>query len=88
MTSGHVIDLTNYAIANGILDGFTGNLRRGYSVGVNELGQPVITGMGVYYAPGSTVALTRGFVMTMDIPEPGTMAFLVLGGLALLRRRR
>jgi len=81
-----VIDLTKYAIANNILDGFTGNLRRGYSVGVNAQGQPVVTGQGVWYAKGSTVAYTRGFVLT--VPEPGTMAFLVLGGLALLRRRR
>lgn len=82
-----VIDLTTWAASQGILDGFTGNLRRAYTIGVDSLGRPVIGGMGVYYAPGDTVtALTRGFILT--IPEPGTMVFLVVGGLALLRRRR
>lgn len=76
-------DLTDYASYKHILDGFTGNLRRAYAVGVDGSGHPVITGWGVVQ-PGT---LTRGFVLTMDIPEPGTMAFLLLGSLALLRRR-
>jgi len=84
--TGTVLDLTTWATSVGILDGFTGNLRRAYTVGLDAQGHPVIGGMGVYYAEGSTVALTRGFVLT--IPEPGTMVFLVVGGLALLRRRR
>lgn len=78
--NGTVTDLTDFAIANGILGDFTGNLRRAYSIGLDELGQPVITGMGV-----NSAGLTRGFVMT--IPEPSTMLFLALGGLALIRRR-
>jgi hypothetical protein len=88
--NGTVLDLTTYITDNGLLydanGGWTGNLRRAYTVGVNALGQPVIGGMGIYYATGSTVALTRGFILT--IPEPATLSFLALGGLALLRRRR
>lgn len=77
-------NLNQYCIDKGILDGFTGNLRRAYAVGENALGQPVITGRGYYTAD----AQYRGFVLTMDIPEPATVGFLALGGLALLRRRR
>jgi hypothetical protein len=87
---GTVTDLTTWASDHFLLsDGsgsWSGNLRRAYTVGVDAQGRPVIGGMGVYYATGSTVALTRGFILT--IPEPATMAFLALGGLALLRRRR
>lgn len=84
-----VTDLTDLATNLGILDGFTGNLRRAYTVGIDPVtGHYVVGGMGVYYASGSTVALTRAFVMTLPFPEPATMAFLALGGLALLRRRR
>jgi len=79
---GTVTDLTTYATNAGILGAFTGNLRRAYSVGVNGLGQPVITGYG--YAPSIQTGYT-GFVLT--IPEPATLSFLALGGLAMLRRR-
>ena len=41
-----------------------------------------IAGRGVLTSDGSY----RGFVVT--IPEPATLAFLALGGLAMLRRRR
>ncbi len=76
------IDLTQWADDHGILGNFTGNLRRAYSVGVNDLGQPVVTGWGY----DEVNAQVRGFVLT--IPEPGTLSFLALGGLVLLRRRR
>ncbi|GMU20424.1 MAG: hypothetical protein AMXMBFR13_05210 [Phycisphaerae bacterium] len=79
-----VLDLTDWASSLGILGAFTGNLRRAYSVGVNDLGQPVITGYG-YAASLSTGAFT-GFVLT--VPEPTTLGLLVLGALPLLRRRR
>lgn len=80
------LDLTQYAIDHGILGEFTGNLRRAYSIADIGGGQVTIVGMGVAYATGTTVALVRGFVMT--IPEPATLTFLALGGLAMLRRRR
>lgn len=65
----------------GKLNGFS-RLSRGYSIydaGVDGLW---ITGNGVWAADLST----RGFVAM--IPEPATMSLLVLGGLAMLRRRR
>jgi hypothetical protein len=86
-----VIDLTTWANDHGVLGSFTGNLRRAYTIGLMNDGHGdkyVVAGMGVAYDEGSTVALTRGFVLTMDFPEPATMAFLALGGLFMLRRRR
>lgn len=80
--TGTVIDLTDWASNHGILDGFTGNLRRAYTVGVNAEGFPVIAGVGV----GPNGANNIGFVLTL--PEPATLAFLALGALPLLRRRR
>jgi hypothetical protein len=82
---GTVTDLTQFAIDNGIIDGFTGNLRRGYSVGVNAQGQPVVAGMGYWYDALGT-GYARGFVLTL--PEPTTLGLLLVGGLVLLRRRR
>lgn len=76
-----VTDLTTLATSLGILGDFTGNLRRAYTMGVDGSGQLVIGGMGI-----TTAVETRGFILT--IPEPATLSFLALGGLALLRRRR
>lgn len=73
-----VTDLTQFAIDYGLNDDFT-RLSRAYAVGVNALGQPVVGGTGVH-----TDGI-RGFVLT--VPEPATVSLLVLGGLALLRRR-
>ncbi|MCX6892317.1 MAG: PEP-CTERM sorting domain-containing protein [Verrucomicrobiota bacterium] len=81
-----VIDLTEYATINGILGNWT-RLTRAYSVGEttdlagNEYA--VITGVGVYNGTD-----TRGFVMTVMIPEPTTISLLALGGLAMLVHRR
>lgn len=79
-----VTDLTAYATSQGILGAFTGNLRRAYAMGINGSGERVITGVG--YASSIEASGWSGFVLT--IPEPATLAFLALGGLAMLRRRR
>lgn len=78
-----VTDLTEFASQNGILGGFT-VLSRGYSVGVNALGQPVVAGKGTYNEGGTFYS--RGFVLT--IPEPATLGLLVLGLPLMLWRRR
>jgi len=79
------IDLTEYAQNNGILGSWT-RLTRGYSVGesFDEFGNEyaVITGIGV------NGGVTRGFVMSVMIPEPSTLSLLALGGLAMLAQRR
>ena len=79
------IDLTEYAQNNGILGSWT-RLSRAYSVGEsfdasgNEYA--VITGIGL------NGGVTRGFVMSVMIPEPSTLSLLALGGLAMLAQRR
>ena len=79
------IDLTEYAQNNGILGSWT-RLSRGYSVGesFDESGNEyaVITGIGL------NGGVTRGFVMSVMIPEPSTLSLLALGGLAMLAQRR
>ena len=81
----YVVDLTQYAIDNGIIDGWT-RLNRAYSVGetfdINGQEYAVITGTGI------EGGVTRAFVMTIEIPEPSTVVLLALGGLALLVQRR
>jgi hypothetical protein len=78
-----VIDLTAWASAHGVLGDFT-RLTRGYSVGVDKsTDEVVIAGIG-----GNSLGQTQGFALRMYVPEPATLAFLSLGGLALLRRRR
>ncbi|HRT55146.1 MAG TPA: immunoglobulin domain-containing protein [Candidatus Paceibacterota bacterium] len=53
-----IVDLTDLAVANGVPDIFT-RLGRAYSVGTNEVGDPVITGVGT---EGS---VSRAFLMTV-----------------------
>jgi hypothetical protein len=78
-----IMDLTNYASTHGLLGPFTGNLRRAYSIGVDPLTKEVVvTGLGV-----NSLLQTQGFALRFYLPEPATLAFLSLGGLALLRRR-
>jgi uncharacterized protein (TIGR03382 family) len=79
-----VLDLTAFASANGVLGNFTGNLRRATAMGyTTNPGKPVITGRGIVYEPA-----TEYHAFALTIPEPATLSFLALGGLALLRRRR
>jgi hypothetical protein len=59
-----VVDLTEVATANGILNGFA-RLSRAYSVGTDAAGALVIAGVGV--DTGSS-ANTRAFVMTVSPP--------------------
>lgn len=62
-----VTDLTDQATSEGILGGFT-RLSRGYSVGTNSAGYPVITGIGSYFDGVATY--TRGFVMVLSPATP------------------
>jgi len=89
-----VLDLTEYASANSLLDGFS-RLNRAYSIGGNADGSGnldlVITGTGSWSPDGGvTPYTTRAFVMTVMIPEPGTVSLLALGlfGLLVSRRRK
>jgi hypothetical protein len=82
--SWQILDLTNWASAHGVLGDFTGNLRRAYSVGYDDsTGEVVVVGQGT-----NSLLQTQGFALRLIVPEPATLAFLSLGGLALLRRRR
>jgi hypothetical protein len=89
--NSYVLDLTDYATANGLLDGWS-RLTRAYSVGETFVGDQeyaVITGIGSWSPDGGvTPYTTRAFVMTVMIPEPGTMTLLALGALLLFRRRK
>jgi PEP-CTERM motif len=87
----YVLDLTDYATANGLLDGWS-RLTRAYSVGETFVGDQeyaVITGIGSWSPDGGvTPYTTRAFVMTVMVPEPGTMTLLALGALLVFRRRK
>jgi len=74
-----LIYLNQFATNAGIMGSFT-DLFKPYSVAVNDDGYPVVSGRGMQGAN------EVGWVMTL--PEPATLSFLALGGLALLRRRR
>jgi hypothetical protein len=79
-----ILDLTAHLDGLGLLDGFT-RLSRAYSVFDAGNGFTLITGQGVWSPDGGVTTYTRGFVAM--VPEPSTLALLVLG-LPLLRRRR
>jgi hypothetical protein len=57
-----VLDLTDFAAANAILNNFS-RLSRAYSVGTNSSGNLTITGNGV-----DTNGYTRAFIMTVSPP--------------------
>ena len=59
-----VVDLTDVAAANGLLNGFA-RLSRAYSVGTNAAGALVIAGAGV---DTNNPARTRAFLMTVSPP--------------------
>ncbi len=69
-----VTDLTDQATAEGILGGFT-RLSRGYSVGTNSAGYPVITGIGAYFDGVATY--TRGYVMVVSPATPSVTKPLI-----------
>lgn len=79
------IDLTQYAADHSLLEGWS-ILTRAYSVGetfdLNGQLYAVVTGLGVFEGAN------RAFVMTVMVPEPGTISLLALGGLVLLAHRR
>jgi len=55
-----VTDLTDLARANGLIGEFTGNLRRAFSMGVNGVGDPVVTGRGI-----NAAGEKRAFLITV-----------------------
>lgn len=59
-----VTDLTDLAVANGILGNFT-NLSRAYSIGTNSSGAKVVVGIGRWSEDAGVTAFTRGFVMVV-----------------------
>lgn len=85
--TGTATDLTSYAQMNGVLDGFT-RLARAYGVAEDGMGNLIITGNGVWSPDGGTTLFTRGFVLTMPVPEPVSAVLLALGGLLMIRRPR
>lgn len=78
-----VQDLTTLASTLGVLGPFS-VLTKAYSVAVATDGSLWITGIGSLASGGAT----RGFVMNIPVPEPATLGFLAIGGLAFIRRRR
>lgn len=75
-----VIDLTTYFQNRGQLGWFS-KLTRAYSVAEDGNGGVWVSGWGT-----NTAGTQRAFVAY--IPEPATASLLLLGGLAMLRRRR
>lgn len=78
-----VIDLTALATSAGQLGtwGAVNGLRKAFAVGVDGAGNPVVAGRGLN-------SLNTGWTpFVMTVPEPTTVLFLALGGLAMLRRR-
>ena len=63
-TKWTVVDLTDVAAANGILNGFA-RLLRAYSIGTNAAGALVIAGTGLDTNPPAN---TRAFLMTVSPP--------------------
>jgi hypothetical protein len=75
-------DLTQYATAHGLLDGWT-SLQRVFSIGIDPVtGDPIVTGEGVYGG------VARAFLMQIPEPTTLTLAGLGLAALLVIRRRK
>jgi len=81
--NSELITIADLAASYGIDTSDWTNFKRLYAISdVQDDGKYAISGYGTWAADGTS----RGFVLV--VPEPATLSFLALGGLALLRRRR
>jgi len=82
----HAISLRGLAIGMGIDVSAWAHLGTGAGSVTKVGNQYYIVGTGLFNGDGVNLPGTRAFLLI--IPEPATLTFLALGGLAMLRRRR